>query len=543
MNLTRRDVLAAFLGTTFAESACRNSDLSLDIPGGLVDTFLKTGHLLRSEPLPTASTVNPIEVAIVGTGVAGLSAAWRLQNLGLQVRLFELDRQSGGTAKSGSNAVGAFPWGAHYLPAPLEDRGPVARLLRQMDVLQGTDETGAPTYLESALVQDPEERLFFRGQWYEGLYLRAGASEEDLTQLQRFNALMQSFAASVDDRGRKAFQVPLELGSVSDEFTSLDTLSMAQWLDRQHFTSSRLRWWVDYGCRDDYGACADAVSAWAGIWYFAARQLGDERSDGFLSWPQGNGKLCEALAVGTPKDCFLLNTLVHTVTPEADGSVTVDAIDAVTHVPTRWRAKQVILACPRYVAAPLVFPWRRERPAFLDAFTYSPWVVANVTVSTNPTGRGFPLAWDNVFYQSKSLGYVSSNHQRPRAHPGGRNVLTWYYPLTGSDAVAERKKLLATTYEDWRAIVVADLSRAHPGIAASIERIEVLRWGHGMIRPVPGFLFGGQRTLAQAPLQNAIHFAHSDLGGLALFEEANWHGVRAAEAVLGALSLGKVSWL
>ncbi len=543
MNLTRRDVLATFLGATVAESACRHKDARLDIPGSLVDTFLKTGHLLRTGPLPTASTIVPIDVAIVGAGVAGLSAAWRLQNAGLQVRLFELDSHLGGTAKSGSNTVGAFPWGAHYLPAPLDNRGPVARLLRQMDVLLGTDEKGSPQYLESALVQDPEERLFFRGQWYEGLYLRAGASEDDLAQLQRFNALMQSFAASVDDGGRKAFQVPLELGSVSGEFTSLDTLTMAQWLDSQHFTSSRLRWLVDYGCRDDYGACADTVSAWAGIWYFAARQLGDERSDGFLSWPQGNGKLCEALAVGTPTDWLMRNTLVHTVTPEVDGSVTVDAIDSVTQMPTRLRAKQVILACPRYVAAQVVQPWRQQRPAFIDAFTYSPWVVANMTVSTNPTGRGFPLAWDNVFYQSKSLGYVSSNHQRARAHPGGKNVLTWYFPLTGSDATAERKKLLATTYEDWRAIVVADLSLAHPGIAASIERIEVLRWGHGMIRPVPGFLFGGQRTRAQAPLNDVIHFAHSDLGGLALFEEANWHGVRAAEAVLRAFSIDKASWL
>jgi hypothetical protein len=31
-----------------------------------------------------------------------------------------------------------------------------------------------------------------------------------------------------------------------------------------------------------------------------------------------------------------------------------------------------------------------------------------------------------------------------------------------------------------------------------------------------------------------VHFAHSDLSGIALFEEAFYHGVRAAEEVLSA---------
>jgi hypothetical protein len=29
-----------------------------------------------------------------------------------------------------------------------------------------------------------------------------------------------------------------------------------------------------------------------------------------------------------------------------------------------------------------------------------------------------------------------------------------------------------------------------------------------------------------------VHFAHSDLSGLPLFEEAQWHGIRAAEEIL-----------
>ena len=55
-----------------------------------------------------------------------------------------------------------------------------------------------------------------------------------------------------------------------------------------------------------------------------------------------------------------------------------------------------------------------------------------------------------------------------------------------------------------------------------------MRWGHAMIRPVPGFVRSASVRDAAKPLGN-IHFANTDLSGVALFEEALYHGVRAAE--------------
>ncbi len=70
-----------------------------------------------------------------------------------------------------------------------------------------------------------------------------------------------------------------------------------------------------------------------------------------------------------------------------------------------------------------------------------------------------------------------------------------------------------------------------------------MRWGHAMIRPRPGFMWGGARQKAQASLARALHFAHTDLGGLALFEEANHFGVVAAERALAGLGRTSDSWL
>jgi hypothetical protein len=54
-----------------------------------------------------------------------------------------------------------------------------------------------------------------------------------------------------------------------------------------------------------------------------------------------------------------------------------------------------------------------------------------------------------------------------------------------------------------------------------------------MIRPRVGFQWGGARVKAQSPF-GPVHFANTDLSGVALFEEAFDHGLRAAEEVLHA---------
>jgi hypothetical protein len=55
-----------------------------------------------------------------------------------------------------------------------------------------------------------------------------------------------------------------------------------------------------------------------------------------------------------------------------------------------------------------------------------------------------------------------------------------------------------------------------------------------MIQPRVGFVRSDARRKAREPL-GPLHFAHCDLSGVALFEEAFDHGVRAAEEVVAAL--------
>jgi hypothetical protein len=79
--------------------------------------------------------------------------------------------------------------------------------------------------------------------------------------------------------------------------------------------------------------------------------------------------------------------------------------------------------------------------------------------------------------------------------------------------------------------VLADLSRVHPELAERVQRMDLMRWGHGMVIPVPGLRGHPGLTALREP-QGHVHFAHSDLSAYSVFEEAFTHGVRAARQVL-----------
>jgi protoporphyrinogen oxidase len=527
---SRRDLLATFLGLPAALAGCsRRPSLP---PGEIVGAAVDLSHRLRQRLTRTPSDWQSVPLVIVGAGVAGLSAAWRLLHAGFdRFVLLELEPAPGGTSRAGTAGVVPHPWGAHYLPAPMADNRALLLLLREMGVVEGSDREGQPIYAEHVLCRDPQERLYAYGEWHDGLYLWAGASDEDRRQRQAFFREVDRWVAWRDGKGRKAFTLPTAAGSDDPELTALDRLSMAEWLHVRGFTSRRLRWSVDYGCRDDYGARPEDTSAWAGLFYFASRRRrpGAEQQP-LLSWPEGNGRLVGHLA-GKAKKQLRLDLAVADIQPTDPAGkkgalvVTLSAVGRVAG----FRAEQVILAAPQFVARHVIRPYRERPPAHLSAFEHGSWMVANLHLRTRPAEEGVPLAWDNVLHDSPSLGYVVATHQAGIDH--GPTIFTYYYPLTASNALAGRRQLLELGRDEWAEVALSDLERAHPDLRPLVTRLDVMRWGHAMIRPKPGFVWSSARREAAKPWRG-VHFAHSDLSGVALFEEAFYHGVRAAEEVL-----------
>jgi Protoporphyrinogen oxidase len=277
---------------------------------------------------------------------------------------------------------------------------------------------------------------------------------------------------------------------------------------------------IDYACRDDYGARAADVSAWAGLLYFAGR---DAEEEGPLTWPEGNGWIVRRLLerLGTRVET---GQLTYRVERHGAGW-------RVLTVDTEWIADAVIVSAPLLVATRIV----SDAPAV--GVTYSPWYTANITLDRWPREPGFGVAWDNVIFDSPSLGYVVATHQQLRRHVP-RTVWTHYWALADQPADVARRWLLAQDWATLRDRTLTDLSRAHPDIHDCVTRVDVMRLGHAMIRPTPGLL----SNPAWRALQDAnagLFYAHSDLSGLPLFEEAQYRGVVAADRALALLSRGR----
>jgi protoporphyrinogen oxidase len=527
MTLTRRALMAWLAGAPLSLAACEERP----VPGAIRGAAMPVGHRLRDATIERASgPARRVKIAIVGAGPSGLCAAWRLHRLGHRdFELYDLEAQPGGTSAFGTDGVVPYPWGAHYVPVPESENHGMVQLLSEMGALSQVEPVAIGK--EALRIRTPEERVFADGTWQEGLLPASRMGQIERDELARFEADVARWARFRDGQGRRAFALPVRRCSDAPEVAALDRISADAYLQKLNIRSAAVRWYVEYACRDDYGLSLEHTSAWAMLFYFASRAGDDGHKNApFLTWPEGNGRIVRHLSELAGKR-LVLGQLVTDVVPTQAGAQ-LSVYDVASQRLTRIDAERVILAVPKFVAARIVRPYREQPPEFLKAFSYGVWLVANLHLSGRPRSVGFEPAWDNVLFDSASLGYVVATHQGLKDL--GRTIWTYYLPLVDADPKVARRRIMETSHAEFCRTILSDLSVAHPDIRKFVERIDVWRWGHAMVRPSVGFQWSGARQRAQKPL-GALHFAHSDLSGVALFEEAQDQGLRAAEEVVVAL--------
>jgi monoamine oxidase len=543
----RRDVLGGSLGAAAMAAAGASAGLGTGCTSKQAPTLQAAwvgasharGHRLRSsDALPAPAVQRRAAVLIVGAGIAGLSAARAFVQAGVDgVQLLELEDSVGGNSRGHQVAGMACPLGAHYLPLPGPQSHEVSDWLHEIGLLK--NEMGRTVADERHLCHSPQERLFIDGAWAEGLLPPDEKGSAMAAQVQRFSAAVQALrtelagasGAASASASAPAFAMPAHRAAWGASQAALNAQTFAQWLDAQGITHERLRWYLDYCCRDDYGAGLASVSAWAGVHYFASRHgfhaPGQEQveREGVFTWPEGNAWLAQRLAAPFHQRLHTGRTVLRVT--EDKHAVQVLAWDEQAHQLEAWSAPQVVLAVPLFIAARVL----QSPPTALKEATallrYAPWLVANLHLADPLLARtGAPPSWDNVIYGSSGLGYVDALHQSLRTVADGSNtptVLTAYHAVP----VNERQALLSEDATVWAEVVFKQLAAAHPDIRQRVQRMDLMRWGHAMAIPAPGV----QRHAALLALRaqrGRVRFAHADLAGYSVFEEAFTAGAEVA---------------
>ena len=513
--LQRRTVLLGLLAGGCAPEASA-------LQGGWVGTHPERGHRLRAA-LPRADgPLKKTGVLIVGAGIAGLACARALAHRGIDdFALLDLEDTAGGNSRGHVLAGSPCPLGAHYLPIPGPEAREVTQLLHELGLAR--QHLGRTEWDDRHLCHSPQERLFIDGAWHEGLLPPA----EDAATREQYRGFAGLVARAQREVG---FAMPTRRASWTPAHADLDAQTFAAWLDREGLNDTRLRWYLDYCCRDDFGASADGVSAWAGLHYFASRHgfhaPGDETAERepVLTWPEGNGWISDRIAAPL-RDRLHVGRSVLRVAEHKHG-VELLAWNEAAGAPERWQAGAVVLATPLFIAARLLAAPPDALRSATAQLSYAPWLTANLALREPLLIRpGAPPAWDNVRYGTSALGYVDAYHQTldPTPRPP---LLTAYFALPAR----LRGDLLRQPWEHWARVVSDELGQTHPDLPAKLERIDLCRFGHAMSIPTPG-LRGSPALAALNETGGRVAFAHADLAGYSVFEEAYTAGVEAASRI------------
>ena len=542
-----------FLGSAAAAllAGCQPPPPALEFAFAGID--LERGHALRDllaqGPLPAPTLVRRAQVIIAGGGVAGLAAARSLRLAGVHdFALLELEDTPSGNSRAGAVNGVACPLGAHYLPVPGDHAPEVQDLLEELGLRQRV--AGRWQYDERHLCHSPQERLYFEREWQEGLLPVQGVGEATLEQYRRFSQAVGAASRAARFTMPQFAALDAKTG-LAPAHQALDAMTFEAWLQQQGLGDAHLRWYLDYCCRDDYGAGMARVSAWAGLHYFASRhgfhapgEAVAEDREGVLTWPEGNGWLTQQLSAPIKAQGQLQTGTSVLRIAETRRGVEVDAFNHHSGNVERWQAPRCIVALPVFVAARVV----QNPPVFLaqaaQRLQWAPWAVTNIHLNAPLADRpGAAPAWDNVIYGDSNpggLGYVDASHQKLDPRPGP-TVLTYYQAL--GDVADARQQLATQGAEHWGRAALAALAGPHPDVLQRAARVQVTRYGHAMSIPVPGvqaflsqiglqappgkrkLLLNGERQRAlPTPATARLAFAHSDWSGYSVFEEAFTRG-------------------
>jgi len=423
------------------------------------------GHAKRDGvSFPRASRAESCEVVIIGGGPSGLCAAHLLADR--DIVLLEKESRWGGNCSTDEWEGIPYSTGAAFYS---EGDTELVELLRSVGV------PGQKVHGGDSLIVGGEPYFDFFG---------AGANR-------------LPFPEHVRDDFKRSFERAMHFHRHRDS-DELDRLSFVDFLSP--YGVELREFWQRYAA-SNWGGAPEHTSLRVGVQAYGWLEGTEKR----LTYPGGLGVATKALARALePKlgSRMRQRSFVHHV--ETDGNEVL--VHAVTDgEPSLLRAKAVILAVPKFLAARLVPELPDAQREAMQGFRYSPYAVLNVCLNR----RGPEPAYDNWFLDTPFADFIPADWvtYAGKGPDARKTVLTVYHPL----AEPRRAELL----DDARLVELSEdtvrhLTRHFPSIKEEVAEVRAFRRGHALPIPTPGQL---ERANVAARSHGRILFAHSDSRG------------------------------
>lgn len=419
------------------------------------------------------------DVVIVGGGVSGLTAAYRLRQR--DFLLLEKEPHWGGNAYLMEYQGTPYCTGSAFL----------AKSERAFGFAQ---EIG----LEPLPINDSDSTIV-KGEWIPDTW-RSG-----LDKLPYPAATRESFkkfrkeilAIDLEKRGKELIAVPFS-----------DFL--------KGYPEELKLWWDTYG-PSNWGATSEETAAALAIDDF--HELAGADGNDYYTWPGGLGaitkKLAEILQAGFAANIQTGATTIAVVPDKNEVQVTYMQGAELKTV----AAKAVIMATPKFITRRIVEGLPDKQSEAMHQIRYIPYAVVNLIFDKPVFNRGYDT-WcpGTAFADMVVADWVVRNQ------PGYKqkyNILTCYTPLPETD----RANLLTEpSARRVAANVLKDFQNLLPGLNVDPLEVHLYRRGHPMYLTTPG-LYTDVQPLVRQPMDR-VFFANTDSEGP---ESTTSTGITAAE--------------
>jgi oxygen-dependent protoporphyrinogen oxidase len=420
------------------------------------------------------------DVVIVGGGVSGLAAAYRLQNR--DFLLLEKEPHWGGNAYAMEYEGSTYATGSAFL-------------VKDEYAYSFAQEIGLPL-----LPIDSSDASIIRGQlipdtWGDGLdkLPYPAAVREGFKKFKK-----EMLAIDVEKRSKELYEKPFSdfLKGYPDELK---------------------QWWDNFG-PSNWGAASEGTAAAVAI--EALQEMGGEsRTDDRYTWPGGLGAITKKLAdILQPKYKDRMQagaTIVAVVPGKEEVQVTYMLGGELKTV----AAKAVIMATPKFIARRIVDGLPDKQSDAMQQIRYIPYPVVNLIFDKPVFNHGY----DTWCPGSSFTDFIVADWviRKQTGYQQKFNILSCYTPLKEE----ERSHLLNETgARRIAANVLSDFQKLMPSLNVDPVEVHIYRRGHPLYMSTPG-LYTQVQPLVRQPMDR-VFFANTDSQGP---ESTTNEGILAAQ--------------